>query len=72
MSENAVNSMLSAPKLDPNLYELNEEQSKFYKQLTGIDDDEEMKQHILAVQREAYEVLSDPEKRERYDRLGAN
>jgi len=43
-------------KLDPSLYELNEDQSKFYKHLTKIVDDEELKQHILAVQREAFEI----------------
>jgi hypothetical protein len=56
MSEDHDAKLLSPPRLDPSLYELNEEQSKFYKQLTKIEDDEELKQHILAVQREAYEV----------------
>jgi hypothetical protein len=56
MSQDNEAKLLSAPKLDPSLYDLNEDQSKFYKQLTKIEDDEELKQHILAVQREAFEV----------------
>ena len=42
--------------LDPNLYKLEEDEAAFFKQATGIPDDEELKQHILRVQAEAYEV----------------
>lgn len=42
--------------LDPSLYKLEEDEAAFFKQATGIPDDEELKQHILRVQAEAYEV----------------
>ncbi|TFY77546.1 hypothetical protein EWM64_g6466 [Hericium alpestre] len=42
------------PPLDASLYSLNEEEVAFYKQQTGIEDDEELKRHIIAVQTEAY------------------
>ena len=42
--------------LDPSLYKLEEDEAAFFKQATGIQDDEELKQHILRVQAEAYEV----------------
>ncbi|TFY82951.1 hypothetical protein EWM64_g1066 [Hericium alpestre] len=45
------------PRLDESLYELNEEEEAFYKQQTGIQDDEELKRHIIAVQTEAYVVV---------------
>ena len=44
--------------LDPSLYSLRENESVFLKQLTKIDDDEKLKEHILAVQREAFEVMT--------------
>lgn len=42
--------------LDPSLYKLEEDEAAFFKQATGIPDDELLKQHILRVQVEAYEV----------------
>lgn len=42
--------------LDPSLYAPSPEEVAFLKSQTGIQDDEELKQHILAVQREAWEV----------------
>ena len=42
--------------LDPSLYKLEEDEATFFKQATGIPDDEELKQHILRVQADAYEV----------------
>jgi hypothetical protein len=43
-------------ELDPNLYNLQPEEAAFFKQLTGINDDELLKQHIIQVQAKAYEV----------------
>ncbi len=46
-------------KLNPlyeNLYKLDEEGLAFMKTQTGIEDEEELKNHIIAVQAEAYEV----------------
>ncbi|GJJ13704.1 hypothetical protein Clacol_007960 [Clathrus columnatus] len=40
--------------LDPSLYRITEDEAKFLKECTGITDDEELKQHILEVQAEAY------------------
>jgi hypothetical protein len=45
------------PKLDPDFYNLQPQEVAFFKQQTGIDDDELLKQHIIQVQVKAYEVL---------------
>jgi hypothetical protein len=42
--------------LDENLYDLTEGERTFFKQQTGIPDDDELKAHISRVQAEAYEV----------------
>ena len=42
--------------LDPAFYSLTEEEVGFYKAQTGIQDDDALKEHILAVQKDAYEV----------------
>ena len=42
--------------LDESLYDLTEEERAFFKQQTGILDDNELKVHILRLQAEAYEV----------------
>jgi hypothetical protein len=43
--------------LDQSLYQPTEEEKSFFKLLTGINDDEDLKQHIITVQTKAYEVL---------------
>ena len=43
-------------KLDPSLYRPTPEEIAFYKSQTGIQGDEELKEHILAVQKEAWDV----------------
>ena len=45
-------------KLDPSLYNPQPHEVEFFKERTGIEDDEELKAHILAVQKEAWEVSS--------------
>ncbi len=42
--------------LDESLYKLDDEELAFVKAHSGIEDEEELKKHILAVQAEAYEV----------------
>lgn len=42
--------------LDESLYRLTEEERTFFKQQTGIPDDDGLKAHIIRVQAEAYEV----------------
>ena len=42
--------------LDERFYDLTDEERAFLKQQTGIQDDEELKTHILQVQAEAYKV----------------
>ena len=42
--------------LDPSLYSPTPEEVAFLKSQTRIQDDEELKQHIFAVQREAWNV----------------
>ena len=43
-------------ELDPDLYNLQPLEAAFFKQQTGIHDDELLKQHIIQVQTKAYEV----------------
>ncbi|EIW85563.1 hypothetical protein CONPUDRAFT_98669 [Coniophora puteana RWD-64-598 SS2] len=52
--------MHNIPALDAALYHISPEASDFFKSQTGIYDDEELKLHILAVQRKAYEVVPYP------------
>jgi hypothetical protein len=42
--------------LDESLYSLNPEEKTFFKSQTGIDDDDALRDHILAVQKKAYAV----------------
>ena len=44
--------------LDERLYDLNDEERSFFKDQSGIQDDEELKAHIFQVQAEAYKVCS--------------
>ncbi|KAJ8502889.1 hypothetical protein ONZ45_g11347 [Pleurotus djamor] len=46
--------------LDPSIYAISPEASAFFKAVTGIRDDEELKTHILKVQRSAYEICGYP------------
>ncbi|KAG1880093.1 hypothetical protein F4604DRAFT_517966 [Suillus subluteus] len=48
------------PKLDPNLYRLSSEEAAFFKAQIGIDDDEDLKRHILEVQAKAYKIVPYP------------
>lgn len=43
----------SVPSLDERLYKLDR---AFFKQQTGIEDNDELKTHLLSIQAEAYEV----------------
>ena len=45
-------------QLDPTRLNLNEQEARFFKSLTGIEDDEELKKHIIQVQTKAYGVRS--------------
>jgi hypothetical protein len=44
--------------LDPSLYYLDPRLGELYKKSTGIHDDTQLKDHILRIQREAYNVSS--------------
>jgi len=44
------------PKLDPKYYHLKPDELTFFQHLTGIRDEQELRQHILDVQAKAYEV----------------
>lgn len=51
--------MSSGPKvisLNPNLYSPTEDEVTFFKSQTGIESDEELREHILKVQKEAWDV----------------
>ncbi|KZT70706.1 hypothetical protein DAEQUDRAFT_764289 [Daedalea quercina L-15889] len=56
----AATARVLAPPLDPSMYKLDEDEAAFFKQQAGINSDEELKQHILRVQAEAYEVYPYP------------
>ena len=60
MSDSVPASSLQAyaNPLDENLYKIDDHALEFMKSQTGIQDTEELKQHILAVQAEAYAVSS--------------
>ena len=47
-------------KLDPSLYLPLPEETAFLKSQVGIEDEEELKSHIFAVQKEAWEVRRYP------------
>lgn len=42
--------------LDERLYKLDNAEITFFKQQTGINDDNELKAHMLSIQAEAYKV----------------
>ncbi|XP_006457973.1 hypothetical protein AGABI2DRAFT_183081 [Agaricus bisporus var. bisporus H97] len=46
--------------LDPNLLNLNEEEAEFFKSQTGIQNNEELRNHIIEVQKKAYETHKYP------------
>ena len=46
--------------LDPSLLVLEEDELAFYKAQTGISEVEELRQHILRIQKEAYEAYPYP------------
>ena len=57
MSDSSSNAAgIHVLRLDPSLYRLGDEEAAFFKESTGIQDNEELKQHILQVQKEAYAV----------------
>lgn len=42
--------------LNPDFYDLREDEREFFQKLTGIADDDALKAHIISVQAKAYEV----------------
>ncbi|KAG2367878.1 hypothetical protein BDR07DRAFT_1392400 [Suillus spraguei] len=50
----------SVPGVDASLYKLSPAQAAFFKTQTGIDNDEDLKRHILEVQAKAYKVAPYP------------
>ncbi|KZV88673.1 hypothetical protein EXIGLDRAFT_772461 [Exidia glandulosa HHB12029] len=42
--------------IDPSAYSLQPDEAAFFKEQTGLHDDEVLKEHILAVQAEAYQA----------------
>lgn len=43
-------------KLDPSYYHLQPDELTFFQHLTGINDEDVLKEHILRIQAKAYEV----------------
>ncbi|KAJ8518184.1 hypothetical protein ONZ45_g4715 [Pleurotus djamor] len=56
MSDDELKSRLAQIPLDPSMYSLDTEEATFFKTTTGIQDDDKLKSHILAVQAKAYSV----------------
>ncbi|KAG2146167.1 uncharacterized protein EDB93DRAFT_1286561 [Suillus bovinus] len=50
----------SVPTVDASLYNLSPAQAAFFKSQTGIDNDEDLKRHILEVQAKAYKIAPYP------------
>lgn len=50
----------SVPTVDTSLYNLSPAQAAFFKTQTGINDDEDLKRHILEVQAKAYKIKPYP------------
>ncbi|KIM39740.1 hypothetical protein M413DRAFT_446648 [Hebeloma cylindrosporum] len=48
------------PKLDPSYYHLQPDELAFFQLLTGINDEDVLKQHILSIQAKAYELWGYP------------
>ena len=48
--------LISYKALDERLYDLSDEERSFFKEQSGIQDDNELKEHIIQVQTEAYKV----------------
>ncbi|KAA1474305.1 hypothetical protein DENSPDRAFT_882696 [Dentipellis sp. KUC8613] len=48
------------PPLDESLYHLSPDEKAFFQKTTGIHDDEELKRHILDVQKKAYAIFPYP------------
>ena len=46
----------STPTVDTSTYSLSSEEAAFFKAQIGIDDDEDLKRHILEVQAKAYKA----------------
>ena len=47
--------------LDPTLLNLKEDETAFFESLTGIQDEEGLKKHIIHVQEKAYQARSQPD-----------
>ena len=48
--------LIAYKALDERLYDLNDEERSFLKEQSGIQDDDELKEHIIQIQTEAYKV----------------
>ncbi|KAF7424351.1 hypothetical protein PC9H_009658 [Pleurotus ostreatus] len=48
------------PPLDPSFYKLADDEAAFFKAMTGIQDAEDLKRHILSVQAKAYDIFGYP------------
>ncbi|KAI0066720.1 hypothetical protein BV25DRAFT_1912758 [Artomyces pyxidatus] len=59
-TETTILTHLQELELDESLYRLDDEEAAFFKAQTGIQDDEELKKHLLQGQAEAYAVFPYP------------
>jgi hypothetical protein len=48
------------PKIDPSVYSLQPDELAFFQHLTGIQDEQALKEHILSVQAKAYDLYGYP------------
>jgi hypothetical protein len=56
MPQESAEPIPSYKALDERLYNLSDEERSFFKEQSGIQDDDELKAHIIQVQTEAYKV----------------
>ncbi|KAF8640222.1 hypothetical protein AX16_010119 [Volvariella volvacea WC 439] len=50
----------TSPPLDESFYSLDKQETEFFSTLSGIKDEEELKRHIIAVQKKAYVIYGYP------------
>jgi hypothetical protein len=56
MTSSSLPVIKDIPPLDPDLLSLSQDESDFFKALTGINDDHTLRKHIIEVQTKAYRV----------------
>ena len=64
--------LLAYKALDESLYDLNNEERSFLKEQSGIQDDDELKKHVIQVQTKAYKVSNRKPRKSQIMEIHAN